>query len=73
MNKLSKRILIAAMAMLPLGLLAQAERRTLTLAEVIEMAQTESPDAVSARNTYKSAYWTYRNYRADNLPILSLG
>ena len=33
MNKLSKRILIAAVAMLPLGLMAQAERRTLTLAE----------------------------------------
>ena len=46
--------------------------RTLTLAEVIGMAQTESPDAVSARNTYKSAYWSYRNYRASNLPALSL-
>ncbi|MBR4312710.1 MAG: TolC family protein, partial [Bacteroidaceae bacterium] len=72
MNKLSKRILIAAVAMLPFGMWAQGERRTLTLAEVIEMAQTESPDAVSARNTYKSAYWTYRNYRANNLPELSL-
>ena len=58
MNKLSKRIVITAVALLPLGLQAQAERRTLTLAEVVEMAQTESPDAVSARNTYKSAYWT---------------
>ena len=73
MNKLSKRILIAALAMLSLDGQAQNERQLLTLAEVIEMAQTESPDAVSARNTYKSAYWSYRNYRADNLPILSLG
>ena len=68
----NKRILIVAMAMLTLGAVAQ-ESRTLTLAEVVEMAQTESPDAVAARNTYKAAYWTYRNYRANNLPELSLG
>ena len=72
MNK-SKRILIALLAILPLGLMAQEEKRTLTLSEVVEMAQNQSPDAVAARNTYKSAYWTYRNYRADNLPMLSLG
>ena len=73
MNKLSKRILTAVVAMLPFGLMAQGVERTLTLAEVVEMAQTESPDAVAARNTYKAAYWTYRNYRANNLPELSLG
>ena len=72
MNK-SKRILIALLAILPLGLMAQEEKRTLTLSEVVEMAQNQSPDAVAARNTYKSAYWIYRNYRADNLPMLSLG
>lgn len=72
MNK-SKRILIALLAILPLRLMAQEEKRTLTLSEVVEMAQSQSPDAVAARNTYKSAYWTYRNYRADNLPMLSLG
>ena len=72
MNK-SKRILIALLAILPLRLMAQEEKRTLTLSEVVEMAQNQSPDAVAARNTYESAYWTYRNYRADNLPMLSLG
>lgn len=64
---------MAVVAMLPFGLMAQGVERTLTLAEVVEMAQTESPDAVAARNTYKAAYWTYRNYRANNLPELSLG
>ena len=72
MKNKSKRILLAALVMLTLGATAQ-ESRTLTLGEVIGMAQSQSPDAVAARNTYESAYWTYRNYRADNLPTLSLG
>ena len=87
MKNKSKRILIAALAVLtfgsnatsaPLGEASDAPEtagmsRTLTLGEVIGMAQSQSPDAVAARGTYESAYWTYRNYRADNLPTLSLG
>ena len=45
---------------------------TLTLQEVIRMAQESSPNAVQARNTFESAYWNYRSYKASMLPSLSL-
>ena len=45
---------------------------TLTLHEVIRMAQESSPNAVQARNSFESAYWSYRSYKASMLPSLSL-
>ena len=51
---------------------AQDEVVTLTLQEVIRMAQESSPNAVQARNSFESAYWSYRSYRASMLPSLSL-
>ena len=48
------------------------EVMTLTLNEVIRMAQESSPSAVQARNTYESAYWNYRSYKASMRPSLSL-
>lgn len=50
----------------------QDEVLTLTLQDVIRMAQELSPDAVQARNSYESAYWSYRSYKASMLPSLSL-
>ena len=51
---------------------AQDEVVTLTLQEVIRMAQESSPNAVQARNSFESAYWNYRSYKASMLPSLSL-
>ena len=48
------------------------EVMTLTLQDVIRMAQESSPNAVRARNEFESAYWSYRSYRASMLPSLSL-
>lgn len=44
----------------------------LTLADVVQMAQKSSPDAVSARNNFESSTLSYRNYKAGYLPSLSL-
>lgn len=44
----------------------------LTLQQAIELAQKQSPDAVSARHAFMSAYWNYRYYKANYLPALSL-
>ena len=44
----------------------------LTMSEVIRMAQESSPQAVQARNTFESAWLSYRSYRASMLPSLSL-
>lgn len=44
----------------------------LTLQEAIRMAQASSPEAEAARHTYRAAYWSYRSFRADYLPEVSL-
>ena len=51
---------------------AQEETMTLTLSQAIEIAQKNSPQAESARHTYRSAYWSYRSYKADYLPSVTL-
>ena len=52
--------------------IAQEETLSLTLNQAIEMAQQHSPEAEAARHTYRSAYWTYRFYRANYLPSVTL-
>ena len=44
----------------------------LTMSEVIRMAQESSSQAVQARNTFESAWLSYRSYKASMLPTLSL-
>lgn len=44
----------------------------LTLEGVIAMARQNSPSVQSARNTFLSAYWNYRYYRANYLPSVTL-
>ncbi|MBR2396563.1 MAG: TolC family protein [Bacteroidaceae bacterium] len=44
----------------------------LTMSQVIRMAQESSPQAVQARNTFESAWLSYRSYKASMLPTLSL-
>ncbi len=44
----------------------------LTLPETVERAQAYSPDARSARHTFRAAYWNYRSYLANYLPAVSL-
>ncbi|MBP3553921.1 MAG: TolC family protein, partial [Bacteroidaceae bacterium] len=45
---------------------------TLTLGEVIRMAQEQSPSAVSARLNRESAEWSYKFYKANYLPSVTL-
>jgi len=43
-----------------------------TLADVVRLAQEQSPSAQAARHSFQSSYWTWRNYRASLLPSLSV-
>ncbi|MBQ7683034.1 MAG: TolC family protein [Bacteroidaceae bacterium] len=43
-----------------------------TLSEVVCMAQERSSDAMAARHTLEAAEWSYRYYRADRLPSVTL-
>ena len=73
MKGIKKYIVLTAWCMLASqAWAAQDEVVTLTLQDVIRMAQESSPNAVQARNSFESAYWSYRSYKASMLPSLSL-
>ena len=46
--------------------------RTLTMQQVVQLAQENSISAMSNRNTFAAQYWSYRSYRAELLPSLNL-
>ena len=50
---------------------AQEDTITLTLSQAIQMAQYNSPQAISARHTFRAAYWNYRNFKASYLPSIA--
>ena len=68
-NVITYALLLLALSA-PTGVHGQA--LTLTLEQAIEQAREMSPDAQSARHTFRSAYWNYRYYRANYLPALTL-
>ncbi|MDA3867711.1 MAG: TolC family protein [Salinivirgaceae bacterium] len=44
----------------------------LSLEDVVQMAKQQSPRAIMAKHTYKASYWSFRSYKANYLPSLSL-
>ncbi len=50
----------------------QGNVRYLTLQESIEIAKANSPDALNAKQVFRTSYWEFRSYRASNLPALGL-
>lgn len=55
-----------------LPLTAQKEVMNLSLQQTIELAKHQSPDAQTARHSFRSAYWNYKSYRSNYLPSLKL-
>ena len=53
-------------------LAAQDQTTELSLEQVVKIARLESPDAQTARHSFRSAYWNYKYYRANYLPTLNL-
>lgn len=53
-------------------LLAQPPRMELSLTQTVELAKRQSPDAQTARHSFRSAYWNNKYYKANYLPALSL-
>jgi outer membrane protein TolC len=62
------------LALLLVATAAHSQERTLTLTlpQAVEQAQEQSPDAATARHAYRAAYWSYRAYRANYLPAVTL-
>lgn len=76
--QMKRNILLAVGCLLSLGGLRAQEgaqtpqERDITLMEAIALARVQSVDAAVALNELKSAYWTYRTFRADLLPEVNL-
>ena len=51
---------------------SQSEVRKLSLDDAIELARQQSPDALTAKNTFRAKYWMYRSFKAAYLPSLTL-
>ena len=51
---------------------AQSDSLRLTLNEAIALAQRQSSDALAARHALEAAEWSYKNYRANYLPAVTL-
>ena len=67
-----KKMIILAALFLAGKASAQEDTLRLTLSQAIKIAQANSPNAESARHTYRSAYWSYRFYKANYLPSVTL-
>ncbi|MCK4346287.1 MAG: TolC family protein [Bacteroidales bacterium] len=46
--------------------------KRLTLQEVLELAQDQSPDAILAKHRFRGSYWQFRTYKAKYRPSLTL-
>jgi len=46
--------------------------KKLTLQEVLELAQDQSPDAILAKHRFRGNYWQYRTFKAKYRPSLNL-
>ena len=67
------KILYITLGILSTELLAaQNQTMEMSLEQVVKIARLESPDARTARHSFRSAYWNYKYYRANYLPSLSL-
>jgi outer membrane protein TolC len=48
----------------------QEKVRYLSLDEAISISKAQSPDALNAKQTFQKSYWSWRSYKASNLPAL---
>jgi outer membrane protein len=47
---------------------SQQNIRKLTLQEALNIAQTQSPDALNAKQLFRASYWQYRTFKGTYLP-----
>jgi outer membrane protein TolC len=74
MKKSSIRIFFLVLAAILVSfprLSAQETVRLLSLEEALEISQSQSHDALIAKQSFRANYWDYRSYQASNLPALS--
>jgi len=70
-----KKLFLATLALFLLSFLnsnAQQELKRLTLDEVIKLAEDQSPNALIAKNRFRTSYWQFRSFQAQYRPALRL-
>lgn len=68
-----KNLFLSAIGcLLALALSAQTPPMELSLMQTVELAKRQSPDAQTARHSFRSEHWNYTYYKANYLPALSL-
>ncbi len=65
-------VIVISLLFPPLLRAQQSQARQLDLQEVIALAQANSLDALLAKHRFRSSYWSYRSYKANYLPSVSL-
>jgi len=72
MKNINILILLFYIALQPIISQAQEKTLTLSLKDVIEMANENSLDALIAKNSFRASYWSYRSHKATLLPSLNM-
>jgi len=77
MNKIliMKKLLILSIIplyFLPMQRISAQEFKRLTLAQVIQLAEEQSPYALIAKHRFRASYWQYRTFTAQYRPSLIL-
>jgi len=77
MNKIlvMKKVLLLAVIsvfLLPFQGINAQELKKLTFAEVIKLAEEQSPNALIAKHRFRASYWQYRTFIAQYRPSLTL-
>ena len=70
MRSLTGVLFMLLLAVSPL--FSQQRTLVMTLDDVIETAREQSQDALIAKHSFLSSYWSYRSYKAQLLPSLNL-
>lgn len=71
-SRISNVMLLIFLILSGFGLKAQDITGTLSLPDAIDIARSQSPDALTAKHKFRASYWQYRSYRAAYLPSLQL-
>ncbi len=71
MKKLSLCTLIIALLLPATQTVLAQEKKVLTFDEVLELAATQSTNALIAKQRFRASYWQYRSFKAEYLPSLS--
>ena len=66
-----KKIILALLLLKSFHTFGNESAMVFTLQEVIQLAQTQSPDILAARHNFRVNYWGYVAHRAGYLPSLS--